>query len=167
MEPIYSFFNGLFTNVTYYGLVTKLHKDSNVSKIYKEEKDIFDFIKEIICKFDLGITNIKIISQENPEKEEEKEYYPVFYHDRCDKKISKLLLSHQSSGTQSLYLTLINYWIALQYGGVLIMDEFDINLHPHILPSLLELFTNSKKNKYNAQLIFTTHNIEILDLMGK
>ncbi len=47
------------------------------------------------------------------------------------------------------------------------MDEFDINLHPHILPMLLNYFTDPKSNTINAQLIFTTHNTSILNEMGK
>ena len=47
------------------------------------------------------------------------------------------------------------------------IDEFDIYFHPHILPKLLELFINPEINTRSTQLIFTTHNSEILDKISK
>jgi AAA15 family ATPase/GTPase len=47
------------------------------------------------------------------------------------------------------------------------MDEFDINFHPHILPLLIGIFDDKKLNKNNAQMLFTTHNTDIMDLIGK
>lgn len=47
------------------------------------------------------------------------------------------------------------------------LDEFDIYLHPLILPALLNLFIDEKFNKKNSQLIFTTHNSQIMDIIGK
>ena len=52
-------------------------------------------------------------------------------------------------------------------GGLLILDEFDINLHPHILPKLLNLFNDKTFNTEGAQMIFSTHNGEVLDWLGR
>ena len=47
------------------------------------------------------------------------------------------------------------------------MDEFDINYHAFILPKLISLFENKDINKKTAQFIFTSHNTEIIDTLGK
>ena len=47
------------------------------------------------------------------------------------------------------------------------LDEFDINLHPDILPLLLNLFNDEQKNPHNAQMIFSTHDTSIMDRLGK
>ncbi len=73
----------------------------------------------------------------------------------------------QSSGVKSLYLQLGRYKTVLDKGGILALDEFDINLHPDLLPMLIDFFEDEKKNINNAQLIFTTHNSEIMDELGK
>jgi ABC-type ATPase involved in cell division len=52
-------------------------------------------------------------------------------------------------------------------GSLLILDEFDTHLHAMILPEILELFTNSKINRKNSQLVITAHNTEILDSLGR
>ena len=47
------------------------------------------------------------------------------------------------------------------------MDEFDTDFHPAILPKIVSLFDNEKFNLRNSQMIFSTHNTDILEYMGK
>ncbi len=166
--PIYDFFDWIMSNVTYSGLSTKSLQskadENNITRFYKKNDALFTFVKNIIRKSDLGISDIKIKSHKDPDDKEL--FYPVFYH-KNNKVNFPLLLTNESSGTKSLYLTLYRYWLILETGGLLVLDEFDLNLHPHLLPMLLEFFTNSKVNKNDAQMIFTTHNIETLNSMGK
>ncbi|WP_071629695.1 MULTISPECIES: AAA family ATPase [Francisella] len=42
------------------------------------------------------------------------------------------------------------------------IDELDIHLHPNLVKQIVEIFNNDKLNKYNNQLIFTTHNTSLL-----
>lgn len=59
------------------------------------------------------------------------------------------------------------YVAAINDGAVLALDEFDINLHPDLLPMLLNIFEDKTINTKNAQLILTTHNYDIMDRLGK
>lgn len=47
---------------------------------------------------------------------------------------------------------------ALVDGSVLVLDEFDANIHPMALMNIINIFHNDEINKKNAQLIFNTHN---------
>ena len=47
---------------------------------------------------------------------------------------------------------------ALVEGSVLVMDEFDANIHPMGLMNIINIFHDDDINKKNAQLIFNTHN---------
>lgn len=47
---------------------------------------------------------------------------------------------------------------ALMNGAVLVLDEFDANIHPMALMNIINLFHNDDINKKKAQLIFNTHN---------
>ena len=47
---------------------------------------------------------------------------------------------------------------ALVEGSVLILDEFDANIHPMALMNIINIFHDDDINKKNAQLIFNTHN---------
>ena len=47
---------------------------------------------------------------------------------------------------------------ALVEGSVLVLDEFDANIHPMALMNIINIFHDDDINKKNAQLIFNTHN---------
>lgn len=47
---------------------------------------------------------------------------------------------------------------SLTNGVTLIIDELDASLHPMVVMSVVSLYHNPDINKYNAQLIFNTHN---------
>lgn len=69
----------------------------------------------------------------------------------------------ESEGTRRMF-SLIGPWIeALINGHVLIIDELETKLHHKLSVFLINLFNNPTQNKNNAQLVFTTHNTNLLD----
>lgn len=63
------------------------------------------------------------------------------------------------------FFSLIGPWIdALNKGSVLVVDELDTKLHHLLNVFLINLFHDPEQNKNNAQLIFTTHNTNLLNL---
>lgn len=70
----------------------------------------------------------------------------------------------ESKGTQNIFFLSPIIKRAFETGETLCIDEFDTSLHPTLLKLLVELFNNPKVNKANAQLIFSTHTMELLDL---
>lgn len=166
LSDVYYFFRNISCNVGYAGLKPIISSVNNISKTLYNNKDMFDFTKKIIISCDTGIKDI-IIKEERHEDTNEVIYRPYFIHDITNSESTSLHHFAESSGTQSLYFQLGMYYTALSTGGVLCLDEFDTNLHSHILPLLLDLFDTEKTNPHNAQLIFTTHNSEILEKAGK
>ncbi|MCB0975791.1 MAG: ATP-binding protein [Actinobacteria bacterium] len=51
---------------------------------------------------------------------------------------------------------------ALDGGHVLLADELDASLHPHLVKLLLEMFQDPSLNQRCAQLIFNAHDVSIL-----
>lgn len=163
LNKIYQFFDLMIVNVNRGGMVDDL--DFKItSEFYHSHKKAFEFTKDFIKKCDVGIKDIKIFSTHD--QDGEKYFYPRFYHhsDNTDFPVS---FHRESKGTTRLYNFLGTYWLALESGRVLAMDEFDIHLHALLLPHLLDLFQNPKHNKKQAQFIFTAHNTEIIDTLGK
>lgn len=72
-------------------------------------------------------------------------------------------ISDESDGTQKLFIFAGPWLDVLAKGRILFVDEMDTSLHPLMVRFLIELFQNSKTNKHNAQLIFTTHDTSVLD----
>lgn len=165
IEDVYNFFAKNTINVTYRGLRYEIRRDVPViSERYFQDKKALEFAKNLIKKFDTGIADIKISYRED--EKNNKIYFPVFFHENENVKY-RLGIDSESTGTRALYINLLFYYQNLESGGVLLLDEFDINLHPDILPYLIRLFTDPKSNPNNAQMIFTSLNADILDILGK
>ncbi|MCZ8238847.1 MAG: ATP-binding protein [Leptospiraceae bacterium] len=164
IKRIYYFFDAIIKNVNYQGKGSWTPGLNSTSRYYFAESKKINFLKSIIRKCDLGIDDISI--EEKVNDEGVAIYIPTFHH-KVGRKKFELGYWNQSSGTQSLYLQLAVYDIVLSIGGTLVLDEFDINLHPDILPLLTDLFENEEINTKNAQLIFSTHNSDIMDRIGK
>ncbi len=168
INPLYNLFKNIETNVNVFGRTP--NEDNfphykTVTELYQENKNLLKFVLNILKKADTGIENIKIKSISNAETTK-KEYVPIFEY-KIDNKIKTLTYHEQSNGVKSLYLQLGLYAIALEFGMVLALDEFDIDLHPDLIPMLVELFENKELNKNNAQFIFTTHHTSIMNQLGK
>ncbi|MES2556524.1 MAG: AAA family ATPase [Bacteroidota bacterium] len=161
---IYNFFNSVISNIGPYGLYDKRPDIKSISKLYFNNPQMFEFAKSIMKRSDLGINDIEIrkSSYENGDEY----YYPMFFHNYSGG-IGKIGDIDESSGTKALFIFLAYYYTCLKKRCILIMDEFDINLHPHIQPLLVDLFLDPKSNEFGSQLIFTTHNTDIIDSMTK
>jgi AAA15 family ATPase/GTPase len=51
---------------------------------------------------------------------------------------------------------------ALREGSVLIVDELESSLHPSLAQEIVNLFNTPSKNPHKAQLIFSTHDTNLL-----
>lgn len=51
----------------------------------------------------------------------------------------------------------------LEKGYTLFIDELDVNLHPKLVEFIVKLFNSKENNPNNAQLVFTSHDVYVLD----
>lgn len=165
IKQIYTTFNMILTNVNFLGMNDSPIDYELMTEFYLNNDEIFKFVQQTLINIDTGINEIKIHSNENKETGKT-EYYPAFYFDISSGE-EALIFEYQSSGTKALYTQLGLYKFVLDTGGVLVLDEFDVNLHPDLLPMLIDFFENEETNPKNAQLIFTTHHNDIMDKLGK
>lgn len=75
-----------------------------------------------------------------------------------------LNLENESFGTKKLFAIGALILDALDDGGVIVIDELDKGLHPIISKLLISLFNSKTNNPNNTQLIFATHDSNLLDL---
>lgn len=96
-----------------------------------------------------------------------KSYEIHMYHDieingRMEKR--PVPFAAESDGTQ-LYFSYCPAIIdALNKGKTIAVDEIDDGLHPILVKHLVEMFNDPDTNPNGAQLIFNTHDIDLLDL---
>jgi AAA15 family ATPase/GTPase len=69
---------------------------------------------------------------------------------------------HESEGTKKLIDFSGPIFDALANGKVLIIDELDSKLHPLITVQIIKLFNDPETNPNNAQLLFATHDTNLL-----
>ena len=69
---------------------------------------------------------------------------------------------HESEGTNKLFALAGILLDTLRTGKILLIDELDARLHPLITRELICLFNSNETNPQHAQLIFTTHDTNLL-----
>ena len=77
----------------------------------------------------------------------------IFYKDQME-----------SEGTKKMIEISGPIFDTLKKGRILIIDELDAKLHPLLTRNIVLLFMDPQVNKHGAQLIFATHDTNLLDL---
>ena len=73
-------------------------------------------------------------------------------------------LEDESDGTRKLMSIAPAIESVLTKGGVLLVDELERELHPMLVNFIIAKFQSKKSNPNGAQIIFTTHNTELMNL---
>jgi len=71
-------------------------------------------------------------------------------------------INDESEGTQKIFSLAGPFLDTLKNGKVLIIDEFDARLHPKLSLAIVEMFNSRDGNPNNAQLVFMTHDTNLL-----
>lgn len=138
------------------------------AEFFYTSKHYLSQLENMLCEFDLGLNSVKIneIETKDSDGEDAKFYLPIGVHNSGDSSF-ELPIFEESSGTQSAFVLMHRVLPVLELGGVAVIDEIDNDLHPHLLPYIIDLFKFQHTNPLNAQLIFTCHTPEVLNLLNK
>jgi len=71
-------------------------------------------------------------------------------------------LKEESHGTRTLFDIAWPLLQVIQDGAVLVVDELERSLHPALARKIVQLFNDPATNPKNAQIIFTTHDTNLL-----
>ena len=77
----------------------------------------------------------------------------------------ELELEEESSGTQQLLALKARVDHVLKNGGVALIDELNAYLHPLMVEAVIEKFKNPKINIGKGQFLFSTHDINVFNLL--
>lgn len=129
-------------------------------------QDVAPTLLELLKTADTGIVDIRVEDGDAPISDRlrgsRREARLSFRH-RAAKNVSAWLpLEAQSSGTLTLLEIGARMFPVLRIGGVLCVDELEASLHPMLASRLLELFQSPESNPKNAQLLFTTHDTNLI-----
>ncbi len=169
-QKIANFWNNIETNVIESGWIGDyLLANSDINFIetldfFSENKILKKEAEKLLSSFDLGLDSfdIKKTKEDNGQIHIEAKGTHIF------KGVKHYLdIRYESSGTRQLFTMLKSILIVLSRGGIAVLDEIDVNLHPEIVISLFNLFMQPETNPHNAQLIFSTHSHLILSKLNK
>lgn len=168
-KPFVEFFRKFSFNINFQGR-QHFHGARMLAsgKFFFQNQELMPQMERIMCGFDLGISNIHIreLDISDSSGEVKKSYVPFAIH-QSGTDAFELPLWGESSGTQSAFVLLSELLPVLTNGGIAIIDEIDNDLHPHMLPHIMDMFKFEHTNPHNAQLIFTCHTPEVLNLLRK
>jgi hypothetical protein len=68
----------------------------------------------------------------------------------------------ESFGTRKFFALTGPVLDSLENGHTLVIDELDAKLHPNLVCKIVSLFNSKEKNPKNAQLLFNTHDTNLL-----
>lgn len=149
------------------------------SSVWKSSPKIVTSVAQMLSAIDTGIYDIKMIDIDRSDLHHKLPHnmpddlkqslisdlkkMPIFAHKMDTGDYSYFNLNDESSGTFALVHFLPLLMAILKIGGILIWDEIESSLHPHIAELIIKLFNDPSVNVKHAQLLFTTHNMALMN----
>ena len=162
------------------GVVLSYEQITNYSySMYAKDKDkkLEKFALKFLEKADFNIKGYNVIERKLTEDQINKLPELIKSFVPADTKFFKINTKHvvsgneyeleieeESLGTQVVFSFIPVIKDVLDNKKILIIDEFDKSLHPFLVKYIVEIFNDKKINKNGAQLIFNTHDTNLLDL---
>jgi len=172
LEDLVSFFTeeyNVFTEVFFESTVKGLAGSIVISKNLVDHKPFRQKVEHYLRSVDVGIKRLDVkietvVNDRTGKKTKEKIVRTV--HDVYDENgivIGERLfdLQQESTGTLRFLSYIQNILEMINKGGVFIIDEMSARLHPLLTKLIVDIFSSSQNNK--AQLIFTTHDVSLLN----
>lgn len=90
--------------------------------------------------------------------------YELYVQRKSDEgKIIEFKYHDESDGTKHLIELLPLLSVAFLNRFIVVVDELDSSLHCELAILLIKIFNDPALNKYGSQLIFTSHNLQLMD----
>jgi uncharacterized protein len=141
--------------------------------LFQEDNEAYERDRESIVRLlqaaDVGVLDFRAENREELRRERgllrsfrPKDHDFYLLHRAEGKKGVWLPLEAESAGTVTLLGVSARLVRVLREGGLLCIDELEASLHPMLAHEILRLFNGPKHNPKGAQLIFTTHDTNLL-----
>lgn len=132
---------------------------------HPEQRERMD---RLLAAWDLGLSGVHLQQlPANDPHEPNKMVWQAWGKHRFHDDEIMLPFAMESSGTRGAFALLASLLPVLEIGGLAVIDEFENDLHPHMLEPILDLFASPATNPHRAQLLFTCHAMEVLNLINK
>lgn len=126
--------------------------------------DRLESVRDLLRAADVGITDIKLEDRDDgpSARSERRGRSRIMVRHQSTADNAWLPLREESQGTQTLFRMAPFLLYALQNGSLLLIDELEASLHPLLALQVVRQFNDPRANPRNAQLLFTTHDTNLL-----
>ncbi len=111
---------------------------------------------------DVGVVDVRTSAGQSDDLHGRSTPHSFELQHQCGFDEAWLPLREESRGTQTLFRTAARMLFILQAGGVLLVDELEASLHPSLARIIVRQFNDPSTNPHDAQLIFTTHDTNLV-----
>lgn len=148
--------------MTVSSMILEEHKEETHQEIQSDKSNsVLDEFRSLLALADLGIVDLRFVSTPESDHDQHPSRRLQFKHSNSTDD-AWLSLANESKGTKTLFEFGIPLITALRTGSTVIVDELEASLHPKLAIEIIKQFNNPKTNPKNAQLIFTTHDTNLL-----
>ena len=125
------------------------------------EDSILERFKALLRTADIGIVDVRVIRRESGANPGRRPWRFELKH-QSDAEDAWLPLEEESRGTRTLFKLALPILQALLGGRIIVVDELEASMHPNLAELIVRQFNDPAINARNAQLIFTTHDTNLL-----
>lgn len=159
----------VYLEIFFESSVKKVANNISLNKKLILDKGYRTKIEKYLKQIDVGIDGLKIedkvVFNDETGKEENKKIIKTIHnvYDDSENVIDQKYfdLFQESTGTLRFLSYIQNIVDMIEEGGVFIIDEMSARLHPLLTKFIVDMFQSSSNKR--AQLIFTTHDISLLN----
>lgn len=127
-----------------------------------KDKEFLVKLSDVITAVDPTVSRVEYRINSKPGADDE--YIPVVVRDYADgSQFGNPLLGMEAEGTKKVFAMSPYIFDSLKHGRVLVVDEFDARMHPKLTRQIIELFHAPITNPKGAQLVFVSHDTNLLD----
>jgi hypothetical protein len=123
---------------------------------------LLDRFRNLLRNADIGIVDLRVGKSEADDLPRRTRSRRIQLKHQSGFDDGWLPLEDESRGTQTLFRLAGPILQAMEEGGVLVVDELEASLHPKLAQEIVRQFNDPAANPRNAQLIFTTHDTNLL-----
>lgn len=128
--------------------------------------DELESLMTLLRAADVGILDVKVVQDDESglvrDSDVRKSRSRVFVRHQHSTEDAWLPLEQESQGTQTLLRLAPPLVQALRQGSLLAIDELEASLHPLLAAHIIRHFHDPATNPRGAQLLFTTHDTNLL-----
>lgn len=131
--------------------------DDMVIQTLARDPALVDALNRELRRIDVGVESMRIeTALSGP--------IALFRHRGLDADMPWML---ESNGTRSFIRIFPMIIHVLAHGGIAVIDELDLSIHPLLLPEVIRWFHDPERNKRDGQLWMSSHAASLLDEMLK